>query len=1294
MHWAGYGSLQQLESAARRGGGALPVSTADRALNTDRLPTADFVRRFVAACHGDVERWVAAREVLADRKYVRDRSSLATVGAPAPARGGGPVDICPYPGLAAFTSAKAEWFFGRERATSEVVRRLAQRREDAGPLVVVAPSGAGKSSLLRAGLIPALERGMLPGSRGWPHLLLTPTAQPINELAVHVASLAGVEPQALAGELTANPTELADVLRRVLGPRPRSHPTQPTKVLIVVDQLEEIFTLCSVESQRRGFIRALCAATTSTSGELPATLAVLGLRADFYGRCAAYPELVEALRHGQVLLGAMRAVELRDAIEKPARAVGIDIEPGLVEVMLADLGADAEPKETDGHFYEPGALPLLSHALFATWRQRVEQRLTLDSYRLAGGINGGIAATAEYAFGLLGPDEQRVARRLLLRLVQIGDGTDDIRRPLELDRLADESADSVVTATVLDALTSARLIIVDEKVVQISHEALLRAWPRMRAWIDGDRARLLVHQRLADAAHAWDSEGRHPAGLHRGPRLAAAREWVDARDPDLSAEVRDFLVASIEGEHAEQRSARRRTRRLRQLVALLTVLLLTASVSVLYAVRAQQATIEQRDIAIARKAASDAVGLRFSNPPLAAQLSLAAFHLAMLPETRETLLSTFATPYSSRLAGSTSDVMSVAYTPDGHAMVSASQDRSARLWDVSDVHHPVDLATLRLTEALSQAVFDHEGRVLATVGETTVRLWDVTDLRHPRELTILPSPASQVVKVTFSPDGRTMAAAGKDGAAVLWDVADPNRPNVITRLTAHSGWVTDVAFGPDGRVLATTGDHIARLWDVSDPRSPHELGVLAGHNDIVSAVAFGSGGRTVATGSWDRDVRLWDVTNPSAPMSVATLTGATGIILSVAFSPDGRTLITTGDGTRLWDISDPPHPVSMINIPGGLYSAAFNPDGESMVIANGDKTVRLMDLRDLPLVGHDNQISSLAVNPAGRVLATSSWDRTVRLWDVSDPHSRRPLATLRDHTAFVRMVAFSPDGHTLASASDDGSVRLWDVANPAKPRQVTAIHSTDGEMVAVAYSPDGHWLATGEYQKVRLWDMTDRDTPKEIASIGGYPSVVWAVMFSPDNRTLATGIRAGDVPGRLWDIRDPRQPRELDFPLGRSDDIPMGAFSPDSRILATMSNLNSDDNTLRLVDVSDLGNPRTLVTLTNSSGPFYAMAFSRDGRTLATSSADKKVQLWNVVDPSHPVKLATFTDHTNDVGQVLFGGDGHTLVSVGGNFTVRLWDTNVDSVAARVCAMAYPRITASEWAAYFPGLDYQPPCPR
>ncbi|HEV2781302.1 MAG TPA: ATP-binding protein, partial [Actinophytocola sp.] len=266
MRWAGYRSLQQLEAAARQHGGAMPVSTVDRALNTDRLPTADFVRRFVAACHGDVERWVAAREALADRRYARDQPSATTVGTQAPDRNGDPADICPYPGLAAFTSAQAEWFFGRERAIAEVVRHLAQRLDGSGPLVVAAPSGAGKSSLLRAGLIPALERGMLPGSRGWPRLLLTPTPQPLDELAAHLAGLAGAETRVLAGELTADPTGLVDVVQRVLAARPRSHPAQPNKVLIVVDQFEEVFTLCTRESQRRGFVRALCAATTRAGG--------------------------------------------------------------------------------------------------------------------------------------------------------------------------------------------------------------------------------------------------------------------------------------------------------------------------------------------------------------------------------------------------------------------------------------------------------------------------------------------------------------------------------------------------------------------------------------------------------------------------------------------------------------------------------------------------------------------------------------------------------------------------------------------------------------------------------------------------------------------------------------------------------------------------------------------------------------------------------------------------------------------------------------------------------------------
>jgi WD40 repeat protein len=829
---------------------------------------------------------------------------------------------------------------------------MTERLEGTGPLVVVGPSGAGKSSLLRAGVIPALRAGRIPGSRNWPCLFFTPGSNPIRELATRIAELAGIDLDGVVEELVADPARLSDILRKLPALTPNAQSPGSGRAVLVIDQFEETFTLSTDERCKRVFVQALCAAATRTGGRPPMALVVLGLRADFYGHCAAHPELVDSLRGGQVLLGAMDAAGLRDAIEKPARAVGMVAQAGLVEVMLGDLGAH-DSAVASGTRYEPGALPLLSHSLLATWQLRDGAALTLEGYRLTGGIRGAIATTAERAYQLLDPSSQHMARRLLLRMIMIGEGVEDTRRRIARHHLIGEVADPAQAEAVLAVLAQARLVTLGEVAVEIAHEALLRAWPRLREWIETDRAGLLIGQQLTEAAEAWARETRHPAGLYQGPRLAAAREWVDTSQPELSLLVSDFLSASLQREHDEQRAARRRTRRLRQLVAGLGVLLLLATTSIVIAIQAREDAVRGRNEGISRKVASDAIGLRSINPALAGQLSLAAFRLASTAEARDAMISSMVTPDPTHLSSGTGAgaVRSAAFSPRGDVVASGGHDNAGHLWGITDSAGGDALGVLRgHVDAVRSVAFHPNGDVLATASsDRTVKLWDVADRHHPRELATL-SHEGGVSGVAFAPGGDVLATAGSDRTARLWDITDLSHPREVASLPGHQDAVSSVAFNFDGTVLATGSvDRTGKLWDVADRHHPRELATLPSQAGFVLSVSFSPVGQFLATASSATTVRLWSITDFSHPHELAVLAGHTGPVFGLAFSPDGYTLATTSVDTtaRLWNVVHPAHPVVLATPLAGhtdnVYSVAFGPDGHTLVTASHDQTVRLWE---------------------------------------------------------------------------------------------------------------------------------------------------------------------------------------------------------------------------------------------------------------------------------------------------------------------------------------------------------------
>ncbi|MEU4252416.1 hypothetical protein AB0F15_33940 [Amycolatopsis sp. NPDC026612] len=1238
---AGNPTYRELGRRAHYSAGTLSEAAGGR-----KLPSLAVTLAYVRACGGAPgeweERWHAVAE---DSRREGADSPLEPE----------PGEIPPYAGLAAFTPADAGRFFGRERLVGKLVERLGGQRF----LAVLGASGSGKSSLLRAGLLPSVKG---------PVVLLTPGPRPLQECAVKFAAALGVAPGALLDDFAAHPRNLGLAARQLADGGDED-------LVLIVDQFEEVFTLCQDDQERARFLGALVTATTEPGSR---TRVVLGIRTDFYTHCARHAELAEAMQDAQVLVGPMTTEELRQAISRPAVDTGYRVENALVSQLVADATG------------QPGVLPLLSHALLETWRRRRGTTLTLAGYESTGGIERAIAQTSESTFAKLSPPQQRLARQIFLRMTALGEGTEDTKRRIGRAELDADDADDTDTAVVLGELAAARLITLDDTGIEIAHEALIRGWPRLREWLTEDREGLRVHRQLTEATDAWESVDEDPGWLYRGTRLAIAREWAAREDSALSRRERRFLDASLAVEHAEQDRDRRRTRRLRQLVALLAVLLVVAVAATVYAVRAETTATEQRNSALAQKVAGQALAMRATNPALAAQLALAAYRLDPGADERSGLLGMFGTPYSTRLTGHTGRINSVALRPDGRVLATASWDGTARLWDIHDPHHPATLGVLTgHTGNVNNVAFAAGGGTVATAGfDGTVRVWDVSDPARPGPGVPIEQHAAKSYAVAFSPAGPLLATADGEGTIRLYDTTDPAHPRQAGELTGHTSYVNNIAFSADGRLLASaSADKTARVWDVASRR---QLGIAAGHTDVVHSVAFRPGGPTLATASQDGTARLWDVTDPAHPAQLASLTAHQAVVRSVAFTADGRTLATTGfDRTaRLWDVADLRQPRELPSLPGhigAVVSAVFTRDGRTLATASDDQSARLWDLPGPAIPAHTARACHVAFGPGGKLLATGGYDQTVRLHDLTDPRARRTLATIGGFGSPVCGVAISPDGRTLATGSWDHTMTLRDITDPVHPGPPVVFNRLHDDVDAVVFSPDGRLLATaGDGHTARLWDLADRTRPVEIAKLEGHDDDVHTLAFSPDGRTLATA--GWDHTARLWDVSSPRVPRPLANLTGHTDTVFSIAYSPDGRHLATAS----ADRTVRLWDVADPGHVPPPVVLDGHTDIVMSVSFSGDGRTLASGSYDRTIRLWDVAAAT---PYAVLPEQRDRIYAAQFAPDGHTLAGAGPDGTIRFWEADPDRAADRICAAVSPRITEAEWTESLPGLGYSPPCP-
>ncbi|MEV0196024.1 AAA family ATPase [Nonomuraea sp. NPDC050691] len=1172
-------------------------------------------------------------------------------------------EVCPYQGLVPFETGKAELFFGRTRATHSLLERLGRRLADHGSVLMVSgASGVGKSSLLRAGVMAALADGRMPiaGSRHWPRLLVTPTAQPFRALAEGWTRTFGGHAETLTGRLRDDP-------RRALAE------TLPSagRLVLVVDQFEELFTLVTDERERQSFVRALHAMAEGPRG----AGVVVGVRADYWNRCAAYPQFAEAIQDGQVIVEPMTESDLRLAITGPAASAGLEIEPGLVETILGELGA--------GDRDEAGALPLLSQALRNTWERREKGTLTVRGYEESGRVRDSVRRTADEVLGRLSPEDRKSALRFFRRMTVITAGGQVARRRATLAEIhAAASAHSAQRRDQVEALLSAfadrRLLTLHEDTAEIAHDALLTAWPTLRQWLEPDLAAQEVYDRLLDAAAQWAEHHRDPAFLYRGARLLAVQDsrprWD--RDPDSfpppGPTAENFVAASTR----EARRAGRRRRLVMTGLAALSVLALLAAGT---AVNAAREAKRQRQVANSRQlsAESEVTG----DPALSSMLAVAAWRIAHTDEARNRVLSAATGTGRGTFSGDTRGLTALAFSPDGTIIATGSDDGTTRLWDTASRRRLGAPITRPKYECSSVDLgFSPDGRTLAVACFDTVRFYDVATRREvaaPLKLQAV------VTTLAYNPDGKTFATGDSKGAVQQWDVAT-HRPYGAPMVHPHHGPdsthpIHKVTFSRDGRILATAGwDRTARLWDTATSR---RLGVpFAGHTQPVTDVAFSPDGTTLATVSGDRTGRLWDV---ATHKETGRLKDRAAGYQAIVFSPDGTRIATGGDSGRtvVWDTASRQQVLALADNLSPLEGVAFSPDGKLLAAAGDDGVVRLADPWIHQQIGTRMPAqAAVALSSDGRTLATGApgeKNPAIQLWDVATQRPLGPPLVPRGTRRAVYRLEFTPDGRMLLASHPDG-LRLWDVAGRRE-----AAH--DGTLKGVArISRDGRFAVVDQDQAIAFWDIARRRETGPRIRVPGHTDVITAMAISPDGATVAT--TGFDNRVRLFDVATRREIEGPSF-AGGGGIVNALAFSPDGSKLA----VTAADHSVRLWD---LARRRPAgVALIVKDDLANTLAFSPDGEVLATGLASGGVQLWDL--RTYRRLGSPMTGHTSGVTAVAYSGDGTAVASVAGDGTARLWNvrTPPDLVAA-ACANAGRSLTRDEWETYVgQEEEYRQTCP-
>ncbi|MBI5960775.1 MAG: WD40 repeat domain-containing protein, partial [Chloroflexi bacterium] len=840
----------------------------------------------------------------------------------------------PFKGLRPFEQSDAADFFGRQALVDQLLIRLASNGTQQRFLALIGPSGSGKSSVVKAGLIPALRTGQLPGSENWFTVEMVPGPEPFRELEAALQRVAVNPIPDIFARLTADRMGLSAVAERIL---PQDH---QTRLLLFIDQFEEAFTQVESETERKRFLDSISAAVTQTSGRL---LVVITLRADFYDRPLLYEEFGALVRECAEVILPLTTQELQLAIRNPAERVGLFVEPELVTMIVSDVNQ------------QPGALPMLQYALTEVFEHRDGRRLTLESYSKVGGLTASLGRRAEEVYLSLAPDRQELARQLFLRLIILDDETEAVRRRLNWSVLTSLTKDTAAIEEIRDTFVKYRLLTADrdpktrETTIEVAHEALLREWERLVNWLNTSREDVQMQRRLQTVSAEWQKSGKNPGYLLTSTRLIQFEEWSTVASLQLTQDEREFLRASANERQTQQareaaRLAREKTlerrtlRWLRGIVVILSLAALIASILARFALDQREAADDRwRTLRILSRTDQANLALNDNDPELALALAFsidgkpASFPL----QTQQMFYQAAYAPGTSLVFDKHDDaLLGVAVSPDGKLAASGSGrlnplgpivDNSIRVWNIA-------------------------------TGEEIYNL-DATSGGH----------TDTVTGVAFSPDGRLLASSSIDKTIILWDV---ETGTVIRRLQGHEDWVNRVIFTPDGRTLVSgsgnflitaipipglgTRDTSVRVWDVESGQEIGQLGNSEeGHKNPIMGLTMSADGTRVASGDTNGLIILWDL---ASGKEIHRMESPGDWVSSLSFTPDGSALLSA------------------------LGKPSIGGSGATSTLMVMWDTQTGQKVREF--IGHTNVVTAVAVSPDGRTALTGSADYTLRLWDL------------------------------------------------------------------------------------------------------------------------------------------------------------------------------------------------------------------------------------------------------------------------------------------------------------------------